>query len=77
MGTLRTHQVLSGVDPRYFRSTEVETLPGYATKAREALGWIPKTLFAELVAEMMREDVNAKRDHLIKAHGFKYFNYNE
>ena len=66
------------VDPRYFRPTEVETLLGYATKAREALGWIPKTPFAELVAEMMREDVKiAKRDHLIKAHGFKYFNYNE
>ncbi len=66
------------VDPRYFRPTEVDTLLGDATKAREALGWTPKTTFAELVAEMMSEDLKiAKRDHLVKAHGFKYFNYNE
>jgi GDPmannose 4,6-dehydratase len=66
------------VDSRYFRPTEVETLLGDATKARKALGWTPKTPFAELVAEMMREDLKiAERDHLIKAHGFKYFNYHE
>jgi GDPmannose 4,6-dehydratase len=47
------------VDPRYFRPTEVETLLGDATKAREKLGWTPKTTFAELVAEMVREDLKA------------------
>jgi GDPmannose 4,6-dehydratase len=62
------------VDPRYFRPTEVETLLGDATKAREKLGWTPKITFAELVAEMVREDLKAaERDELIKQHGFKAF----
>ena len=45
------------VDPRYFRPTEVETLLGDATKARERLGWVPKTTFHELVAEMAAADL--------------------
>lgn len=66
------------VDPRYFRPAEVETLLGDASKARIKLGWIPKTPFSELVSEMMREDLKtARRDSLVKQHGFKYFNYNE
>ncbi|MDP1733921.1 MAG: GDP-mannose 4,6-dehydratase [Sulfuritalea sp.] len=66
------------VDPRYFRPTEVETLLGDATKAREKLGWTPKITFAELVAEMVREDLKAaERDELIKKHGFKAFDRNE
>ncbi|HEY6898760.1 MAG TPA: GDP-mannose 4,6-dehydratase [Rhodocyclaceae bacterium] len=60
------------VDPRYFRPTEVETLLGDASKAREKLGWVPQTSFAELVSEMMREDLKAaERDELVKRHGFK------
>src|SRR3954470_7734813 len=47
------------VDPRYFRPTEVETLLGDPTKAREKLGWVPKIGFAELVAEMVREDLKS------------------
>ena len=66
------------VDPRYFRPTEVETLLGDPTKAREALGWVPKTSFDELVAEMVREDLRlAERDELIKHHGFKTLNRHE
>jgi GDPmannose 4,6-dehydratase len=66
------------IDARYFRPTEVETLLGDPSKARNMLGWTPKTQFGELVREMIQEDLAmAKRDHLIKAHGFKYFNYNE
>ncbi|MBK9018643.1 MAG: GDP-mannose 4,6-dehydratase [Sulfuritalea sp.] len=66
------------VDPRYFRPTEVETLLGDATKAREKLGWISKITFAELVAEMVREDLKAaERDELVKQHGFKAFARNE
>lgn len=45
------------VDPRYFRPTEVETLLGDATKAREKLGWVPQTSFAELVTEMAQADL--------------------
>jgi len=59
------------VDPRYFRPAEVETLLGDATKAREKLGWTPKTPFSELVAEMAREDLrSAERDALVKLHGY-------
>lgn len=66
------------VDPRYFRPTEVETLLGDPTKAKEKLGWEPRTTFGELVAEMVREDLNsAKRDELVKHHGFNAFNYHE
>ena len=66
------------VDPRYFRPTEVETLLGDPTKAREKLGWVPRTTFEELVAEMVREDLkSAERDELVKRHGFKAMDYHE
>ena len=66
------------VDPRYFRPTEVETLLGDPTKAREKLGWTPKISFDELVAEMVREDLkSAERDELIKHHGYKAMDYHE
>jgi GDPmannose 4,6-dehydratase len=70
--------VIVKVDPRYFRPTEVETLLGDPTKAREKLGWTPTTTFAELVSEMMREDLNsARRDVLVKQHGFTAYDYHE
>jgi GDPmannose 4,6-dehydratase len=66
------------VDPRYYRPTEVETLLGDPTKAKEKLGWVPTTTFAELVSEMMREDMKeAQRDELVKQSGFKYFTPHE
>jgi GDPmannose 4,6-dehydratase len=66
------------VDQRYFRPTEVETLLGDATKARQKLGWVPKITFQELVSEMVRADFNsARRDELIKVHGFKAMDFNE
>ncbi len=62
------------IDPRYFRPTEVETLLGDATKAREKLGWVPKISFHELVQEMVREDLSAaERNALIKDKGYKVF----
>ena len=45
------------VDPRYFRPTEVESLLGDATKAREKLGWVARTPFKALVGEMMAADL--------------------
>ncbi len=66
------------VDPRYFRPTEVETLLGDASKAREKLGWTPKIGFRELVREMVREDLkDAERDELIQNHGYRIFDHHE
>jgi GDPmannose 4,6-dehydratase len=66
------------VDSRYFRPTEVETLLGDGTKAKEKLGWTPKITFRELVTEMVREDLKAaERDELIKRHGYTAFHRHE
>ena len=66
------------VDADYFRPTEVETLLGDPSKAKEKLGWEPKIIFDELVAEMVREDMKfAERDELVKEHGFKVMRYHE
>lgn len=66
------------VDPRYFRPTEVETLLGDPTKARQKLGWTPRITFKELVAEMVREDFKtAERDELVKKHGYTIYYHNE
>jgi GDPmannose 4,6-dehydratase len=56
----------------------VETLLGDSTKAKEKLGWEPKITFEEMVCEMMENDINiAKRDTLVKKHGFKAPDYRE
>lgn len=66
------------VDPRYFRPTEVETLLGDPSKAKEKLGWVPKITFTELVAEMMRSDLEvARRDEMCKNEGFPVLNHHE
>ena len=60
------------VDSRYFRPTEVETLLGDATKAREKLGWVPRTSFADLVREMAEADLELARfDLKVLDHGHK------
>lgn len=80
-GYWETHEgtkLVVAVDPRYFRPTEVETLLGDPSKAKERLGWQPRTNFSDLVAEMVREDLkSAQRDELIKQHGFKTMSYHE
>lgn len=66
------------VDPRYFRPTEVETLLGDPSKAKQKLGWTPRITFRELVSEMVREDLkSAERDELVKKHGFTAYDYHE
>ncbi|MCW8828155.1 MAG: GDP-mannose 4,6-dehydratase, partial [Gammaproteobacteria bacterium] len=58
------------VDPRFFRPTEVETLLGDPAKAKEKLGWTPRTSFAELVKEMAATDLKeAERDALLAKEG--------
>jgi len=70
--------LIVAVDPRYFRPTEVETLLGDPSKAKEKLGWEPKITLEEMVREMMENDINiAKRDSLVKKHGYKVQDYKE
>jgi GDPmannose 4,6-dehydratase len=71
-------QTLVRIDPRYFRPAEVDTLPGDANAAHATLGWKPKTTFAQLVAQMVREDLSlAQRDALCQEQGFRHFMYQE
>jgi len=64
-------RVVVAVDPRYFRPTEVETLLGDPSRARERLGWEPRIPFEDMVREMVRADLEeAKRDELLKRAGF-------
>tara|TARA_X000000368_G_scaffold344252_1_gene282978 strand:+ start:13982 stop:15076 length:1095 start_codon:yes stop_codon:yes gene_type:complete len=73
-----TGEIIVAIDPRYFRPSEVETLLGDSSKAKEKLGWEPKITLKEMVHEMMENDINiAKRDSLVKKHGFKAPDFNE
>jgi GDPmannose 4,6-dehydratase len=74
----KTGALLVEVDPRYFRPTEVETLLGDSTKAKEKLGWVPEISLDDMVAEMVRGDLKiAERDELCRREGFDTFDYNE
>lgn len=78
IGVDQNGRTIVKVDPRYFRPTEVASLIGDPTKAREKLNWSPKTSFKQLVSEMMSEDVKlATRDVLVLRHGFTTYDYNE
>ncbi|RDH81033.1 MAG: GDP-mannose 4,6-dehydratase [endosymbiont of Galathealinum brachiosum] len=73
-----TGKCLVEVDPRYFRPTEVETLLGDPTKAKEKLGWVPKITLEEMVTEMVEHDLMiAKRDALCEKEGFRTNRYYE
>jgi len=73
-----TNNLIVAVDPRYFRPTEVETLLGDPTKAKEKLGWEPKITLEEMVHEMMEHDISlAKQDSLLKDNGYSAFEYHE
>jgi len=66
------------VDPRYFRPTEVDALLGDISKAKRVLGWQPKMTFNELVKEMVANDFEAaKRDQLVRRHGYKVSDVHE
>ena len=70
----RSGRTLVRVDPRYFRPTEVNTLLGDPSKARQKLGWTAEVTFAELVAEMVSSDLAAvQRDALIAREGYKVY----
>lgn len=68
---LKVGDVIVKVDSRYFRPTEVETLLGDPTKAKEKLGWVPEIAVQEMCAEMLASDLaQAKQHALLKQHGY-------
>ncbi|MBF0552382.1 MAG: GDP-mannose 4,6-dehydratase [Deltaproteobacteria bacterium] len=70
---VRPGDKLFGVDPRFFRPTEVESLLGDCSKARKQLGWAPRTSFSELVREMMEGDIQETgREMVCKSQGLRY-----
>ena len=73
-----TGNTIVSVDARYFRPTEVETLLGDATKAKEKLGWEPKISFDEMVKEMTSADLKeAEKEKLYQNNGFETFQHHE
>ena len=70
--SLKVGDVVVQIDPRYFRPTEVETLLGDSSKAKQKLGWYPEITVQEMCAEMVREDLElATKSALLKKHGYK------
>jgi len=70
--------VIVAVDPMYFRPSEVETLLGDASKAREKLGWEPEIRFQDMVTEMVCHDLEeARRDAFCRKQGFTTCDFNE
>jgi GDPmannose 4,6-dehydratase len=77
-GIDRSGRIIVAIDARYFRPTEVDSLLGDATKARQKLGWKPRTTFQELVKEMVQKDLKlAERDALARRHGYASYSYND
>ena len=71
-------QIIVRVDLRYFRPSEVDTLLGDASKARERLGWEPVTTLPELIAEMIDADLDAARKYaLVRGHGYTAYAHHE
>ncbi len=63
--------VIVDVNPRYFRPTEVETLLGDPTNAKEKLGWTPEITLEEMIVEMVENDLDiAKKNTFLKNNGF-------
>ncbi len=74
----KTSKQIIAVDPTYFRPTEVETLLGDPSKAKQKLGWTPEITFNQMVKEMVKADFeDAKKDRLCQTHGFNTFEYKE
>ena len=74
----RIGEQVVGVDPRYFRPTEVELLIGDPTKSKTKLGWKPEYDLPALVKDMMQSDVKLmQKDAFLRDNGFKTLNYFE
>jgi GDPmannose 4,6-dehydratase len=69
---LKVGDVVVKVDPHYFRPTEVETLLGDPTNAKNKIGWVPEITLDEMIKEMVSYDlVQAKQHALLKKHGYE------
>ena len=69
---LKVGDVVVKIDPRYFRPTEVETLLGDPSKAKQKLGWTPEITVQEMCAEMVKADLSeAQRMALLQSHGYQ------
>ena len=70
-----TGEVVIKIDPRYYRPTEVESLLGDSSKAREKLNWTPKITLEQLVSEMIEHDKNiAQKDAFLIKEGYEVIN---
>jgi GDPmannose 4,6-dehydratase len=75
---LKVGDVIVKVDPRYFRPTEVETLLGDPSKAKQKLGWVPEITVQKMCQEMVAHDLaQAKQHALLKQHGYSVCNATE
>jgi GDPmannose 4,6-dehydratase len=69
---LKVGQTIVRIDPRYFRPTEVETLLGDPSKAKQKLGWVPEITVQQICSEMVASDLEeALRHALLKANGYQ------
>lgn len=69
---VKVGDVLVRVDPRYFRPTEVETLLGDPSKAKQKLGWVPEISVQQMCSEMVTADLAQAQQHaLLKLHGYQ------
>jgi GDPmannose 4,6-dehydratase len=74
---IKVGDVIVEVDSRYFRPTEVDSLLGDSTKAKQKLNWQPQITVQEMCAEMMAEDLKAaEKNALLKSHGHDIRLYN-
>jgi GDPmannose 4,6-dehydratase len=68
---IKSGMTIVRIDPRYYRPTEVDTLLGDATKAKDMLGWVPEISLDQMIDEMMESDLELARKHaLLRRHGF-------
>ena len=68
---LEANDTIIRIDARYFRPTEVETLLGDPSKAKEKLGWVPDITLLEMCKEMVAHDLEQSKQHaLLKQHGY-------
>ena len=68
---IQVGDVIVKIDPQYYRPTEVETLLGDPSKAKQKLGWTPEITLDQMITEMVSFDLNAaKQLALLKQHGY-------